>query len=308
MIRVGLVGSGYWAEHTHAGMHTTPGPTTLVGMWARNADKAQSVAARLDVPAFGAFDELLSACDAVDFAIPPAAQVSLALRAAAVGKGLLLEKPIARDLGAARELRDEVARTGVATAVAMTRRYHHITRDFLDRVSELRERGPIHGAQATFLHGGALPGGFVNITGTWREDITGGLFDLGTHVIDLVIAALGPVAAAHCSSSGQYSTLELRHADGAQTQMAVSLHTGVSPSIHEVAVYGVGGTEQFSTAGMDHSECWVTLREEFARSVSSGENATVTVNDALETQLVLDACERSMESAQWQEIRRDRAA
>lgn len=302
MIKVGLVGSGSWAENTHGRMHVDDGPTELVGVWARNPNKAKNVADRLFVPAYEEFDDLLNVCDALDFAIPPEAQTPLALRAASAGKGLLLEKPISRDLGAARELQAEVERAGVPTAVAMTRRYHHKTHRFYEQVARLKEVGALHGAQASFLHGGALPGGFLDITGTWREEVTGPLFDLGIHVIDLVLAALGEAESAHCSSSGTYTTIEMRHQHAVQSQIAVSLHTGVSPSIHEVSVYGTGGVAKFTTVGMDQSECWVRLRHEFARAMGGGEPATVTVADAFGVQLVLDACERSLKSGKWETL------
>ncbi|MEV5754981.1 hypothetical protein AB0L00_44915 [Actinoallomurus sp. NPDC052308] len=69
------------------------------------ARPAQGLAARCSVPAFGSFAEMLDHCDAVAFAVPPAAQPSLA---AGAGEGrhvaLLLSRPIAGDLAGAEEL------------------------------------------------------------------------------------------------------------------------------------------------------------------------------------------------------------
>src|SRR5262249_13438750 len=95
MLRFGLIGTGYWADVAHAtGIEAHP-DAELVGVWGRDPAKASALAERHGARAFGDLDELLDAVDAVAFSVPPDVQAQLAPRAAAAGKALLLEKPLA---------------------------------------------------------------------------------------------------------------------------------------------------------------------------------------------------------------------
>ena len=94
-MRIGLVGTGYWATCTHApALATTPG-ATLTAVWGRNAAAASALAARFGAIPCDDFGEFLGHVDAVAFAVPPDVQAPLAIRAAEAGKHLLLEKPVA---------------------------------------------------------------------------------------------------------------------------------------------------------------------------------------------------------------------
>ena len=77
------------------------------------------------------FDALLDHCDAVAFAIAPEAQPPLAIRAARAGKAVMLEKPVAADVAAAREVAEAVADAGVGSMVVLTARYASAVRAFL---------------------------------------------------------------------------------------------------------------------------------------------------------------------------------
>src|SRR4051812_23012614 len=107
-VRVGLVGAGPWAATMHGPVLATGPQTRLTAVWARRSEAAAQLAARLGTHAAGSYEELLDRCDAVAFAVPPDIQATLAPRAARAGKALLLEKPLALDLRAARTLADAV--------------------------------------------------------------------------------------------------------------------------------------------------------------------------------------------------------
>src|SRR5919107_2965732 len=100
-MRFGVLGTGFWAQRIHAASLAEHEDAELVGVWGRDVAKAKAVGAEFDVAGFGDVDELLSQVDAVAIALPPHVQAPLAERAAAAGKHLLLEKPIALDVGAA---------------------------------------------------------------------------------------------------------------------------------------------------------------------------------------------------------------
>src|SRR3978361_1355557 len=103
-MRFAVLGTGFWARIVHATALAAHPDHELVGVWGRDLAKAKAVGAQFDVAGYDDLDELLARCDAVSIALPPDVQVPLAQRAAASGKPLLVEKPIALDVADADRL------------------------------------------------------------------------------------------------------------------------------------------------------------------------------------------------------------
>src|SRR5688500_10240388 len=122
-VDVGLVGAGPWAATMHGPVLAAGPETRLAAVWARRAGAAGELAARLGTYAAVSYEDLLSRCEAVAFAVPPDVQAELAPRAARAGKALLLEKPLALDPGGARAVAEAVAEAGVVTQLVLTKRY-----------------------------------------------------------------------------------------------------------------------------------------------------------------------------------------
>lgn len=294
-VKVGLVGAGQWAGTMHAPLHSAGAETELVGVWSASGCTAAALAAEHGVRAFGTFDELLASCEAVDFAVPPPVQAELAPRAAAAGLALLLEKPLGASLHQATQVAQAVRRSGVANAVVLTKRYHHRTRGFLAAANRLRSQGALFGVTGTYLHGGLLAGGFLNAgsrAGTggqgWRGEF-GAVHDLGPHLLDLMDLAAGPIEAVRGDGGLDYAALTTFHSGGATGQASLSGTVGLSGVRTTVSLYSAAGSLDFTTDGMDHSECWPTLRREFADAVRLGTAVTVDVERALYIQALVEA-------------------
>lgn len=69
----------------HAPGLTEHPATTLAAVWARRSETATALAEKRGAHAPATFDELLGQVDAVAFAVPPATQAELAVRAARAG-------------------------------------------------------------------------------------------------------------------------------------------------------------------------------------------------------------------------------
>ncbi|HJV98645.1 MAG TPA: Gfo/Idh/MocA family oxidoreductase [Arthrobacter sp.] len=296
-VRVGLVGAGQWAATMHAPLHSAGAETELAGIWSASGGTAEALAAIHGVRAFTTFEELLASCEAVDFAVPPPVQAELAPRAADAGLALLLEKPLGASLQQATAVADAVRRNGVPNAVVLTKRYHQRTRRFLAAATELRSEAAVLGVTGTYLHGGFLDGGFLD-TGArspagragkgWREEF-GALYDLGPHLLDLMDLAAGPIEAVCAEGSKDYVTLTTFHSGGATGQACLSGSVRLPRARTTVSVYSSAGGLDYSTEGMDHSECWPVLRREFADAVRLGLPATVDVERALYVQVLVEA-------------------
>src|ERR1700681_4139526 len=130
-MRFGLVGTGYWAQITHApALASTPG-AELVAVWGRDQVAAATLAPEHGATAYADSGAFLDSVDAVAFAVPPHVQAPLAIRAAEAGKHLLLEKPIALSAETAGQLVAAVEKANVASVVFFTWRFNREIRAWL---------------------------------------------------------------------------------------------------------------------------------------------------------------------------------
>src|SRR3954469_6145154 len=81
-MRFGLLGTGHWAAQTQAEALSAHPEAQLVGVWGRDAAKAEAVAARFGARGYPELDQLLSEVDAVAVAVPPDVPAQPAVRAA----------------------------------------------------------------------------------------------------------------------------------------------------------------------------------------------------------------------------------
>lgn len=255
-LRVGLVGAGPWAQFVHApNLAGHPG-ITLTGVWARRPAASEALAQANGTIACATRDELYDHCDAVVFAVPPDVQVTLAAEAARAGKAVLLEKPLALDLGDAQALVDAIDEAGVGSQVVLTWRYSDRARRLVAAAEALVPLG----GRGWFVSGSALGGPFAT---PWRLD-HGMLLDLGPHVIDLLDATIGPVQRVRASGDPRrWVSLLLDHQGGPTSSISISGSSPIEPSRSGVEVFHTGGVETFDAMTSTGPETFVTILDEF---------------------------------------------
>lgn len=289
-MRIGLVGTGPWARETHIPAMTAHPGVDLTGVWSRDPASA----AGIDVPRVADFDELLAGNDAIAFAVPPSVQARLAGRAAAAGKHLILDKPIADSLTAATALVDAIEAAGVTSIVCFTRRFAPETRAFVAAA----DVADVRSGSGTWLSGSLLGGRYA--ASAWRAE-TGALFDVGPHVIDLLDRVLGPitgiVGARHDAESDLW-TVMVDHAAGPGTArtstMSLSLRVPVIPTVTRFEVAGPGGLVSLSERRTTSPECFSVLLDEFLAAVATGRPHELDVRRGLAVQRVIDAITRAV--------------
>lgn len=285
-VAVGLVGAGPWARQAHAPALAAGPSTHLVGIWARRAEAAWELAAAVGAVAYRTFGELLDGCEAVAFAVPPAVQAELGVAAATAGKALLLEKPLAADLGGARRLADAVAQAAVPSQMVLTLRYASAVRAF---VAQAMACHPV-GGRAAWVSGGVLDGAFAT---PWRRD-RGPVLDVGPHVIDLLEACLGRVVEvrAHGCTRG-WTGLLLAHEGGAFSEASLCSTAALAAPVCRFEVFGRGCSVALDDA-MVGPETWTTITEEFASTVRHGGSHPLDAQHGLRLQAIIDAAERQL--------------
>jgi predicted dehydrogenase len=236
-MRFGLLGTGYWAAETHAAALAAHPDVEFVGVWGRTATAVVTLAQRYGVAAFPEVDELIDEVDAIAVALPPDVQADLALRAAAAGKHLLLDKPLALDTAVADDIVAEVRRQDLASVVFFTRRFDPGIESF---IAESVVCGGWDGATST-IYAQIFEEGSPYRASSWRRQ-RGGLWDVGPHALSLVLPVLGPVAEVNAMDGPRASTHVLaRHVNGAVTALALTIDAPPAAMRTETEFYGAAG-------------------------------------------------------------------
>jgi len=259
-MRIGLLGTGPWAERVHAPALAAHPEVELAGVWGRRPEAASALAAEYGVPAYADADKLFAEADAVSIALPPAVQAEFAVRAAEAGCHLLLDKPVALTVPEARRVAEAAGRARVASVVFFTLRFGGTQAPWL---AEQAAREGWFTARCEWL-GSVFTADSPYAASPWRRE-KGALWDVGPHALSVLLPVLGDaVQVTGAQGPGDTVHLVLRHATGASSTATLSL---TAPP--QAAVDGVG-LELRGTAGPtrmpDRDESPVTA---FGRAVDA---------------------------------------
>lgn len=294
-LRFGVLGTGYWALETHAARLAANDATDLVAIWGRDPARAAAAAGRFGVDAHTDLDRLLDEVDAVAIAVPPDVQADLAVRAAAAGRHLLLDKPLALSLDGAERVAEAVAASGVASLVFFTLRF---LPDLAAWVAEAEGVADWQGGDGAWLGSVFTEPGSPFAGSPWRRE-KGALWDLGPHVLSLALPVLGPVERVTAATgSGDTAHLVLGHRGGASSTLTVSQTVPPAAGWIGFGVYGPGGRSATPPFDLDHLAAMDAAIGQLAAMVAAGATGhPCDVRLGVATVAVLDAAERSLASA-----------
>ncbi|MFI5690283.1 Gfo/Idh/MocA family protein [Kribbella sp. NPDC051586] len=268
-MRFGLVGTGPWATRTHGPGLTAAAGVELSGVWGRHPGRTAVLAGELGVPAYDDYAELLESVDAVAFAVPPRVQAAMALEAAAVGKHLLLDKPVADSVDDARALDDEVTAEGVASVVMLTQRFQPPMREFF---AGLEATGGWKGGWCRMLASLDAPGNpYVN--SVWRREQWGALWDVGPHALSNLTSMLGPIGELRAAGGDDgLIHMVLTHESGATSTVSITLSAPPAGQTFETGVWGESGTALLPQRTTTGAEALQLAAEELVVAAESGES------------------------------------
>jgi predicted dehydrogenase len=224
-MRIGIVGAGFMASTHAAGWTETP--AEIAGFVHRTEEGARPLASQYGAQAYPDLDAMLADVDVVDICTPTHLHYEKVLQAAAAGKDIVCEKPLARTLEQGQAMIAACRNVGVKLLVA------HVVRFFPEYAlaKAAIDRGEI--GQPAVVRIARESSGPMNVMDTWFGDLekSGGMIlDLMIHDFDYARWVAGEVAtvfaksiqASHNGAARDHGLAILTHRNGAICHVAGS--------------------------------------------------------------------------------------
>ncbi|MEV0476183.1 Gfo/Idh/MocA family protein [Streptomyces prunicolor] len=266
-MRIGLLGTGPWAQMAHAPALSGHDAWDFAGVWGRRPDAAKELADAHGVPAYDDVDALLADVDAVAVALPPSIQAELAVRAARAGRHLLLDKPLAPTVEQGRAVVDAVREAGVASVVFFTTRFQPETEAW---VTEQAAAEGWFTARAEWL-GSVFTSDSPFAASPWRQE-KGALWDVGPHALSVLLPVLGDVrrVAAAVRGPGDTVLLVLDHVGGASSTLTLSLTAPTAAAGATVELRGEVGVTSLPDSSGNAVSALVRAADALSEAVRTG--------------------------------------
>jgi predicted dehydrogenase len=329
MTRYGILGFGHHAAKRLSKGFLESQNSKLVGLWRRDATKAQASASQFSIPLVFDTPEALCASpeiDAVFIVSPDALHLPHVLLAAKHGKAILCEKPLALNTGEVEQMLAAAKAAGVPFGVAQNMRYNRS----LDVIRKWIAEGRIGKPQLAHSQFSYSAEGSPR---TWIYDPTlatgGPIGDVGIHCIDALRFVLGTDVTAVTTlahkdeGSGEvesHAVIALDLASGTMAAVTVTTRasyrsvvevTGETGVIlcengltvdHPVDVVLRRGPEVLASETVSNADAYSLLLDGFSAWVEGTGTYLAPASDALHNQRVLDAAYRSWREGAKQSI------
>lgn len=235
-IRFGVVGTGHWARHVHLPALLRTDGADVVGLWGRTPSRVTEIAAKYGVRPFSRLCDMLAEVDAVSIAVQPGAQRDIAVAAAQAGKHLILEKPLALTVEDARAVEAAVKKAGVASLVFFIRR---LIPEIAAAIEA--ERGNRWQRGVVRVHSSVMVTESPYRNSRWRQEPDAALWDVGPHVLAVLIPLLGDVRSISASrESDRTIVIRTAHQSGAVADISLTLHAEPGDVVNDYRVTSPG--------------------------------------------------------------------
>ncbi|WP_309059658.1 Gfo/Idh/MocA family oxidoreductase [Streptomyces sp.] len=238
-MRIGLLGTGPWAQMAHAPALSGHRDLDFAGVWGRRREAAEELADRYGTRAYDDVDALFADVDAVAVALPPGVQAELAARAARAGCHLLLDKPLAPTVAQGRTVVEAAEEARVASVVFFTTRFQPGPEAW---IAEQAALGGWFTGRAQWLGAVFTSDGNPFAASPWRRE-KGALWDVGPHALSVLLPVLGDARRVTAAAYGPGDTvhLVLDHASGASSTLTLSLTAPPAAAGATVELRGASG-------------------------------------------------------------------
>lgn len=254
-MKFGVIGAGAYARYRVLPSFARSSSAVLQAVQRRSSDELNELAAAFSVPQkFTSIDDLLRCdVDAVWVCSPNKLHFEHSKKVIASGRHLLVEKPVALNEQDARQLADLAQKAGVFAGAGYCCRYSPAAAAAKTRIADLGEL--VHASG--FLSINRQEPGNARYQSWMLEDEgsgTGVLFDLGCHLLDLLLFLTGddwqvtyagstaytPGGSSRTDASSDTATLQLSGAGGRRSASLFASHR--SSRCSQLALIGTQGT------------------------------------------------------------------
>jgi len=281
-MKVACIGMGWWSD-VLADAILRSGKLEIVSCFTRSESKKTAFAKKYGCKAASSFEEILAdkAVEGIINTTPNSVHLETTVAAAAAGKHVFLDKPIANTVADARQLTEACRKAKVVLALGYQRRKESHFRFIKKCISE-GQFGKLVNAEANISRDRL---GKIDLS-SWRYQAAGMpggvMLQIGIHYTDVLDYLLGPIVAV----SGRFvrlvlpgdnpdvASLILEHEDGAQSTLNASY-----ASASEYYLMNIYGKE--ATAFYDMNDGLRFLK----RSTGKAEKIPVKANDPIVEEL-----------------------
>lgn len=292
MLKVGVVGLGWWGGELALALEKLPGRAQIVAAASRDPAASQAFAERFGGRACADLDEVLGRpeVEAVVLATPHSQHAAQVSAAAAAAKHVFVEKPFTLTRDSAAAAARACAEAGVVLAVGHNRRFSAGARAIASML-EADALGTVLHVEAHFSTDSAT-GYRPQQWRAQRDEAPGGaLPSLGLHMIDTMTWLLGPIARVACICKRQALAVDIDDTTAALLEFAAG------PTGTLATHFACPLTSLFRLQGTAGN---VEARDDFTRLAwhpagpdARPEERPLAVNDTLVDELAafVDACE-----------------
>lgn len=265
-IRVGIVGTSWWADRMHLPALVSHPRAEAVAICGRDRERAQAMATKYAIPQiYTDYRELLERAQlhALIVSVPDDLHYDVTMAALAAGVHVLCEKPLAYTLAQAQAMHAKAEAMRVKTMTYFTwRSVPHFR--YIKRLMAEGFVGHVYHAQFIQCGGYARAGQYQ-----WRFDArraNGVLGDLGSHMLDLAHWLVGDIARVSAQVATQVARADTPQPANDEAALLVQFAQGAQGVIHVSAVtqQGARGQQQILRLHGDRG----TLEAEYTQTHS----------------------------------------
>lgn len=252
-VRIAMVGLGWWGQKMLSVLQAAPHEITVIRAVEPNLDSVAELCRAKNLPVSADIADALNdpEVDAVVLATPHALHEAQIEQAAAAGKHVFCEKPLALTRSGAEKAVAQCREAGVQLGMGHERRFEPPMAKLLD-LADSGRLGRIQQIEANFSHDKfrALDRDNWRLRGDQAP--AAGMTATGIHLLDLSVRLLGSAESVHCVCENLSSDLPqgdtvaayVRFRDGGTSYVSASL---ANPFFSRFAVFG--------------SEGWIDIRD-----------------------------------------------
>jgi predicted dehydrogenase len=322
-VRLASIGLGWWGDMLAT---AAKGSAEIAACYSPSGERRSQFAAKHNCDDVGTIDDILgdAAIDGVVIATPHGVRLEVIAAAAAAGKHMFVEKPLALTADEARACARAAADAGVLLQVGHNKRRQSGYRE-LKRMIDSGEVGQVQLIEANI----SAPLAFNPHLPEWRKDIdhlpVGGMTPLGVHMVDTIHYLGGQLTSAMCMSRPVLGALDVDEVttalfgmeSGASAYLATLLSAGPVNTLRVLGTDRIAWTDQDGAKLFSHARGQTEVVEhevqpidtlademaEFASCIRSGGRPETGPAEAIAVVEVLDAMVASASSGTLTRIR-----